>query len=103
MKNLFPGYYIPTAEQFTHLWQEGIFAFDANMLLNIYRYTPATQASFFLILDHLKDRIWIPHHAAEEYYKRRLNVINGQLNTYDDITLQIDTNYKALKKKIKCF
>ncbi len=36
MRDLFPGYYRPTEEEFAKMWQEGIFVFDANVLLNIY-------------------------------------------------------------------
>ncbi|MGZ3645243.1 MAG: hypothetical protein ACXVCM_15485, partial [Ktedonobacteraceae bacterium] len=39
MQELFPGYYRPTKEEFSTMWQQCIFVFDANVLLNIYRYT----------------------------------------------------------------
>ena len=67
------------------MWQECIFAFDANVLLNIYRYTPGTRESLFEILKRLKDRVWIPHQAAYEYQERRLDVISEQFEAYEDI------------------
>lgn len=103
MKNLFPGYYRPTQEEFNQMWQDGIFAFDANMLLNIYRYTPKTQESFFIILEKLKDRIWIPYQAAMEFYRRRIDVINGQIKAYDEITSKIDLAYDALKAQLQIY
>ncbi len=100
MKDLFLGYYTPTADDFNKLWQECVFAFDANMLLNIYRYTPKTQESFFLILEKLKGNIWIPHQAAAEFYKRRESVINGQIKSFEEITSKIDLSYENLKNQL---
>jgi len=103
MKNLFPGYHRPTEEEFQQMWQECIFAFDANMLLNIYRYTPETQEVFFVILEHLKDRIWIPHQAAYEYSKNRTVVIEGQLKNYDEIESLLDDAYAKLAQQLATY
>lgn len=37
MRKLFAGYYRPTKKEFDRMWREGVFVFDANILLNIYR------------------------------------------------------------------
>ncbi len=66
MRELFPGYYRPTQEQFQQMWQECIFVFDANVLLNIYRYTSETREELFDILESLKERTWLPHQAMLE-------------------------------------
>jgi hypothetical protein len=63
MRNIFPGYYRPTDEEFYKMWQECIFVFDANVLLNLYRYSPDTRDELLDVLERLKDRIWIPHQA----------------------------------------
>lgn len=73
MGNLLPVYRRPTQEEFSHMWQEGIFAFDANVLLNIYRYTPETRERFCELLKRLNARIWIPHQTALEFHRQRLN------------------------------
>jgi hypothetical protein len=103
MKSLFPGYSRPTNEEFRQLWQECVFAFDANMLLHIYRYTPETQESFYLVLERLKDRIWIPHQAATEYYENREKVIEDQLKVYDDINRLLDEAYVKLENQLAAF
>jgi hypothetical protein len=82
MKDLFPGYYRPNEQEFDEMWKSGVFALDANMLLNIYRYTPDTQKSFFDVLEKLADRIWIPHQAAFEFQVNRLEVISVQEKAY---------------------
>jgi hypothetical protein len=103
MKSRFPGYNRPTDEEFRQLWQECVFAFDANMLLHIYRYTPETQESFFLALERLKDRIWIPYQAATEYYDNREKVIGDQLKVYDDINKLLDEAYKKLENQLAAY
>jgi hypothetical protein len=103
MKSRFPGYNKPTDEEFRQLWRDCIFAFDANMLLHIYRYTPETQESFYLILERLKDRIWIPHQAATEYYKNREKVIDDQLKVYDDINKLLDEAFVKLENQLAAF
>lgn len=50
------AYRRPTEEEFAEMWRLCVFAFEANMLLNTYRYTPVTQEKFFAILKRLKDR-----------------------------------------------
>ncbi|MEQ9367742.1 MAG: PIN domain-containing protein [Coleofasciculus chthonoplastes F3-SA18-01] len=100
MRDLFPGYYRPTSEEeFKKIWQEAIFSFDANILLNIYRYSSETKERLFEIIEHLKERIWIPHQVAYEYQKERLKVISQQSQPYDEIRKLLDDELDKLKKK----
>lgn len=85
MKKRFPGYYHPTEKEFLELWKNCLFAFDANVLLNLYRYTPDTKNSLLAILEKVSDRVWLPYQAAYEYHNRRLNVIQQQMKAYDDV------------------
>lgn len=103
MHNLFPGYYQPTEQEFTTLWEECIFSFDTNVLLHIYRYTPKTRNIFFDILDQLKERIWIPHHVAFEYQKERFSVISHQLRAYDEIQKTLDKSLQNLKGELGAY
>ena len=79
---MFSAYYRPSKSEFTSLWNTCFFAFDANVLLDFYRYTPETQRSMFRILDRLKSRLWIPHQAAFEFHKNRLQVISDMQKPY---------------------
>jgi predicted transcriptional regulator len=85
MRKSFIGYYRPSDEEFTKLWEESIFCFDANVLLNLYRYSPDTAESFLNTLGRLGDRIWLPHQVALEYHTNRLGVISEQIEAYDEI------------------
>lgn len=103
MRKTFPGYYRPSNDDFSNLWNNCIFVFDASVLLNIYRYTPATRDGFIDILDKISDRLWIPHQAALEYQKNRLDVINQQLSAYEKIQKSLDYNKAKILNDLKTF
>jgi hypothetical protein len=78
MRKLFLGYFIPTAEEFDELWKTATVAFDANVLLDLYRLTAESRQSFFDALEKLGDRIFLPNHAAFEYLDNRLTAITDR-------------------------
>jgi hypothetical protein len=90
MKKTFPGYYPPTEEELSLLWNTCIFVLDANVLLNLYRYTEVTSGELVGILTQISDRLWVPHQAALEYQKERLTVIDQQLKAYDELKESLD-------------
>jgi len=60
------------------LWREATFAFDANVLLDLYRVTPETQRAFFDVLQKLDGRIFLPHQSAFEYLRKRIATITAR-------------------------
>lgn len=97
MKNLFPGYFIESEEKLKQLWDSCIFVFDANIILNLYRYSDATKKEFSQFLKKIENRVWLPHRAAEEYLNRRLSVIAQQERSYDDTVKSISSLRSNLK------
>ncbi|WP_087064180.1 PIN domain-containing protein [Intestinibacillus massiliensis] len=65
------------------LWDNGIFVFDANVLLNLYRYSSRTSSILIGALEKLSERIWLPHQVAYEFMKNRCAVIFDVCNKYD--------------------
>jgi len=102
IRDLFPGYYQPTEEEFNILWDECIFSFDTNVLLHIYRYSTETRNRLFEILQKIKQRLWIPHQVAYESHKNRINVIYDQAKAYKDIRNILEKNLaiKTLKDQL---
>jgi hypothetical protein len=100
VKNLFPGFYQPTQEEFTNLWDKCIFTVDANVLLNLYRYTPTTRSEFLKILDRISDRLWICHQVALEYQRNRLNVIAQQKKAYSEVIETFNDANKLIEGKL---
>jgi DNA-binding transcriptional MerR regulator len=84
MRDLFPGHYPLAAEEVSNLWEHGLFVLDANVLLNAYRYSATTREQMFDTLKRLGDRLWIPHQAAYEFQKNRLQVIQRQRDAFDE-------------------
>lgn len=84
MRKMFPGHFPPTGSEVKGLWAECVFVLDANILLNLYRYSDKTRDEFVEILEALKERLWLPHRAAEEYFDNRLTVIAQQENAYEE-------------------
>jgi hypothetical protein len=103
MRDQFSEYYqIPDTQLSAH-WKNDIFCFDANVLLNLYRYTPATRKAFFDLLGKIKDRIFIPYQAAFEYHKNRLIVISAQKTAYKDIRETLLKKKNEIEAKLNEF
>jgi hypothetical protein len=91
MKDLFPGHFKESQENLREVWDSCIFIFDANILLNLYRYSDTTRNEFLRLLEKIKDRVWLPHRAAEEYLNNRLSVIDQQEQSYDSTIKSINS------------
>ena len=89
MRTAFPGYYRPTATEFDDLWESGLIAVDANVLLSLYRYSPTTRKKLLRLFDRLRDRLWMPHQFASEFQRNRVTAILGQMRTYTSVERQL--------------
>jgi predicted nucleic acid-binding protein len=97
MKSKFPGYFKLNESEISSLWDKALFTLDANILLNLYRYSDETKENFFKILEKIKERVWIPHQSAQEFFDNRLNEIGKQEKAYDDAISalnSIETEFK---------
>lgn len=88
MQKSFKEYYPLTPREKQKIWNEAVFVFDANVLLDLYRYSEDTRKNFLDTIEKMKDQIWIPHQFAFEYQRKRLEVIDGQTSAYG-VTAQI--------------
>lgn len=77
MKELFPGYYRPTQEEFDDLWKKATFVFDANVLLHIHRRNTQARRTILNTFKRLGERLWIPYEIAAEYQRNKLKVAYG--------------------------
>ena len=101
MKKEFIGYYHPTADETNASWENGTFVFDANVLLNLYRYSESTRKDFISVLKKLKEKLFLPHQVGLEFHSNRLNVIRGLEQSYKALEDVIDGNYeKSLRDLI---
>ncbi len=101
MKKKFIGYYSPNTEEIEKSWEKGIFAFDANTLLNLYRYTENTRNDFIRALGKIKEKLFLPYQAAYEYHENRLGVIEGIEKSYNEINSILIENFdRNLQKQL---
>ncbi|MDO6786044.1 PIN domain-containing protein [Cobetia marina] len=91
MKNLFPGHFKPTEESVKRDWEDFVFVFDTNVLLNIYRYSESTRLEYLGLLDKIKERSWLPNRVVEEYLNNRLSTIAQQEKAYNTMLNSINS------------
>lgn len=95
MRQQFLGHFNETDEKVAELWKTAIFVFDANVLLNLYRYSDDTRDEFIKLLKNLKSRSWLPEQAAYEFLKNRATVIKDQIGSYKTTQSDIDKLRKS--------
>lgn len=89
MRNQFLGHFKLTEDEIKDIWENATFVFDANILLNLYRYSDDTRDEFLKLLGNLKSRVWLPEQAAYEYLKNRASVIAEQVRAYKENALKV--------------
>ncbi len=100
MRSKFRGHFGETKETFDELWQSATFVFDANVLLNLYRYSDSARTEFLTFLGKIRERCWLPEQCAREFLDNRTNVIKDQIKSYEDTTkaiTQIRTKFEGSK------
>ena len=100
MKDLFPGYYSPSKEEFSELWQQCIFIFDTNVLLNFYEYHNQTREEYLQVLEAIQERLWIPHQVALEYHRNRIDRIIQAESKFDSAKKLLDKIIEETTKQL---
>jgi hypothetical protein len=105
MRNKFKEFYKATQEEVTELWENSFLSFDANVLLNLYRYTENSRNEIIGTFEYLtsKGRLWISYQAAFEYQKNRLTVISALKNTYDDLIHTLDKKSNEFSNELNLY
>lgn len=103
MKSKFIGYYRLGDAEFETLLSSAVICIDANVLLNLYRYSSETRDRLLNSLSNFGDRLWIPHQAALEFHKNRVSVIYTQLASYAELRGVLEGAKKELSEAISKF
>jgi hypothetical protein len=77
----FEGYVTPTPEDYGRVLTQGVVVPDANVLLNLYRYTAEARDDLLAVLDRLGDRLWVPHQVLFEFWQNRESVLRDPRDT----------------------
>lgn len=100
MKGLFIEFDQSASADFKDVWATARFCFDANILLNLYRYRSNTRDELLEVLGKLRTQIWIPHHAALEFQRNRLKVIGDQAQRFNEVRSAVDKARDGLKTEL---
>lgn len=103
MKETFPGHYRPDRKEIERMWAEGTFVFDANALLNLYRYTDATREEFIQTLEALHSRVWIPYQVGLEFFQNRAQVMSAAVPGYAKLRAELVKSRDDLGKVLNGF
>ncbi len=101
MRELFPEYYGPSRDQLREVYQTGVVVLDANVLLALYRLSPAQRDELLAVLRKVRERLWIPYQAALEYQRNRLQVIQQQTSSYAKVRQEMQKAVGAGKKALE--
>ncbi|MFC1228686.1 PIN domain-containing protein [Streptomyces sp. Sce081] len=77
----FGAFRTPTTSDFDSVLTNGLVTPDANVLLNLYRYTEQARADLLAALGALGDRLWIPHQVLVEFWRNRETTISDARST----------------------
>lgn len=116
MRNTFYEYYGLNSSELDRIWKEGIFVFDTNVLLSLYRRPIDVREDILHAIRSFKNRIWIPHQVGFEFHEHRLEEANRPIDSLrglsekfikfeTDIQEEYEKNpyldYKKIKSSLK--
>lgn len=103
VRDVLRGWYPPTDDEFKQLWSDSLIVVDASVLLSLYRYTPAARDQLLETFEQLRDRLWLPHQAAMEYQRNRLEVISQQHSAYTKLRSEASQAVERLRGALGAF
>ncbi|WP_311880968.1 MULTISPECIES: PIN-like domain-containing protein [unclassified Pseudomonas] len=74
-------------KDFEKIWKEGIFVFDSNVLLDLYRLPESASKDLLKVLKNkdFTDRIWIGFQVMVEFLNNRHEAISDQKNKFEEV------------------
>lgn len=72
----FEDYRTPTEDDYRNTLTSGLVVFDANVLLNLYRFNSTTRGDLIKVMQGLGESLWIPHQVMREFWRNRESVID---------------------------
>ena len=101
MKNTIKEFLDLSTDEKNTLWENCIFVFDTNVLLNLYRYTKKTREILLEALEKLNSRIWMPEHVAYEFMKSRPEVVFEVIDGYDKFGKKIEEFLSTCREELR--
>lgn len=99
----FEGYQTSTREQYVEVLSKGLVSFDANVLLDLYRYNATARKDLFAIMDKLGERVWVSHQCMEEFWRNRSSAMKDPEGTAEQAKTDITDHQKRLGDRIRAW
>lgn len=104
LRGAFPWHFgPPTGTQLERFLTNGLVVFDTNALFDAYRLNPQGRSEFLGTLGLLGDRLWVPNRVADEFGRRRLDVIRECASAVADLTKSLAAHFRKVKAEIEQF
>ncbi len=89
-------------EEIKRMLKHAVLAFDTNALLGLYSYSPKILQDIkgLLTKDTIKNRLFVPYHTAEEFYKNKDKVIQRAQSIYSSKLGGVTSTINALQQDI---
>jgi len=89
----------PSDDEIAAAWPNGTFVFDANVLLNVHRFSESSSRDLQEVIKKLEGRVLIPDQVALEYLKNRADVIDeAAQDRLSSLKTPIDNLEKAIQQ-----
>jgi hypothetical protein len=85
----FEAFRTPSEDDFRSVFTSGLVVPDANVLINLYRYSSEARDSLLSVLSSLGQRLWIPHQVKVEFWSVRDGVLRDPRGT-SALTAELD-------------
>lgn len=72
-------------------FRSGIVALDANVLLDLYRFTPVARTQVLDAFASIGERLWVPHQAAVEFSRNRKRVVEDRIASFRQVRRLLQT------------
>ena len=100
MENTFMIEFYPTNKDIQEVWKDSLIVFDTCSLLNLYRYSKATREQYLSVMNRAKERLWMPYHVGEEYFKNRVPTLLSVGIAYENINRKLDVQFQEIESSI---
>lgn len=96
MKTAFSEFVHPGEDGLRDLWQQATIAVDANVLLNLYRYSETLREEMLQSLERVQAQLWLPHQAGLEFFRDRPGVMAKQVQVIEKASSDLRTAKETL-------
>ncbi|ANZ41244.1 hypothetical protein BBK82_40025 [Lentzea guizhouensis] len=99
----FEDYRTATEDDYKDTLTSGMVVFDANVLLNLYRFNSTTRADLIKVMQSLGDSLWIPHQVMREFWRNRESVIDQLGETPKESLTKLDKARQDAEEAVRAW